>query len=739
MLVAAAAAGDLLVQSGQIGAYPAILGFFSGMFGDVVGAPLLDILNGSDDKDLDEMLSQFEDALRQDDIRSDIAKLLHNQDVLSNTLGVALQYHEQQIVEKILAGVSYYGEFHSKQVINQLIHQVEYLNPEKRYLTRLIYELEGYEGALEYIGMSGVAQSSRFSEKRNRRSRIIDPAYTIISPSFSREAAVDSSQSESKRVSLQDIRDASNKHSIFALIGEPGAGKTTTLRRLALEAAWKRLGDSKSPIPLIRDLSTWKDNQELDRFLSEKWSLDLALPRALNDGSVALYLDGLNEMGDSASEKVEALKGLLEGPNSPRYAAIGCRRADYETFDLNINAILVEPLDDERIQKFANVYLGDLSADFLRILIPASASEKSHRRQLYSLCKNPFTLRALMLIYEAIPDGDIPRSQGFVFDTLAKVLWRRELERKTPGWLPFETAADSLSSFAYKMIDDGLSTTVPIEYALANMQSSLLAVAHKANLLAKDDQHVSFYHQTIREYFAAYYVVKHPDESMYDRLLEHVGDDNWRQIILMSCSLLNDKAEFFIDSFIEQLDRLVTQSQSLQRLLAWAQNQADSMIQAEGNAYSKSALRCWHLAKACYFASEIYVSEISVLEERITYAPYYARDSRSGQRNFERKMQNLNKRLNLARDKARSFKSAGSIAHTLCNELTLTSELSVNLAQESTKFLEQFDWDGLQRQNSFSAFFKGTHLLFECFQQMQPKSRPRIGDSLFLPNSMRQL
>ena len=53
-----------------------------------------------------------------------------------------------------------------------------------------------------------------------------------------------------RRVRLENVAEALGRHHAVALLGEPGAGKTTTLYRLALEAARRRLEEGQGPFPV---------------------------------------------------------------------------------------------------------------------------------------------------------------------------------------------------------------------------------------------------------------------------------------------------------------------------------------------------------------------------------------------------------------------------------------------------------------------------------------------------------
>lgn len=55
-----------------------------------------------------------------------------------------------------------------------------------------------------------------------------------------------------------------------ALLGRPGAGKTTTLRKLAADLAQRALGDPAAPLPLLVSLGDWTGAEPFEAFLADR-------------------------------------------------------------------------------------------------------------------------------------------------------------------------------------------------------------------------------------------------------------------------------------------------------------------------------------------------------------------------------------------------------------------------------------------------------------------------------------
>lgn len=103
-------------------------------------------------------------------------------------------------------------------------------------------------------------------------------------------------------IPLQDVREALTQHDKkkIVILGEPGAGKTTILRRLALDLADERGRDPTKKIPFRVNLSDFVGAGLLpSEFLKQKWETTgpgKPIREMLLRGEVCFLLDGINQM-----------------------------------------------------------------------------------------------------------------------------------------------------------------------------------------------------------------------------------------------------------------------------------------------------------------------------------------------------------------------------------------------------------------------------------------------------------
>lgn len=432
-----------------------------------------------------------------------------------------LEIQEKQYID--------FREWHDERTYNQQLSRlVEVLSgrfpaqfggtpsSEEHYLTNLISDLEKHEGVEEYVPLSAqvdVPEAESFRpDPRKQKSRAAGFSFLVDEP------ATSSHRREKRRVPIGDIQAALEKHHRFVLVGEPGAGKTTTLRRLAVDAARECLRErGTAPIPLFLNLPSWKDGQEITGLINARWPFGNDPMELLARGDVLLYLDGLNEMGAKGPERARQLRAWLHTRGAPRNVIVTCREGDYAgDLELGLPTVIVEQMDEDHIRQFVTNYLGDRARPFLNRILPGNEELREDTRHLFLLARNPYLLSALIYVYDNSPQGDLPGNPGLLIKRLVMTLWERERAHQTRGWRPFEEMEAAFSRLAFAMVDEELPISVPVDYALGHLESAeLLHAGHSASFVEVRNNEVHFYHQLVQEYFAA---VRLAQVGMRDRL-----------------------------------------------------------------------------------------------------------------------------------------------------------------------------------------------------------------------------
>jgi predicted NACHT family NTPase len=153
------------------------------------------------------------------------------------------------------------------------------------------------------------------------------------------------------------------------ILGEPGSGKTTTLLELTQALVERALEDINDPIPVLFNLSSWKDPQQkiFDWLLGElesKYGLRQELGgQFLRQNQLLPCLDGLDEVAPIRQEAcaVELNKWLTgNAEHQSMGVVVCCRREEYEQIVRKPlfleNSVVLQPLSDVQIRAYLNQF-----------------------------------------------------------------------------------------------------------------------------------------------------------------------------------------------------------------------------------------------------------------------------------------------------------------------------------------------------------------------------------------------
>ena len=197
-----------------------------------------------------------------------------------------------------------------------------------------------------------------------------------------------------------DIFDGLGAGRTLLILGEPGAGKTTTLLKLA-QSLLERIGDDLSqPIPVILNLSSWAKKRQpiadwLVQDLYETFQVSKALGKIwIDDEQLVLCLDGLDEVeAKHRNACVEALNQFVQ--EHGRTEMVVCSRIkDYEALSERLrlrSAIYVQPLTPEQVDDYLAQAGEQLAA--LRTVLNQNAEIKEFAR-------SPLILSVMSLVYQ---------------------------------------------------------------------------------------------------------------------------------------------------------------------------------------------------------------------------------------------------------------------------------------------------------------------------------------------------
>ncbi|MEH2071251.1 MAG: hypothetical protein V7K47_24355 [Nostoc sp.] len=250
------------------------------------------------------------------------------------------------------------------------------------------------------------------------------------------------------------------------ILGEPGAGKTTSLLDLALELVERAENDSQQRIPVLVDLSDWQpttsqsasrqsgvtsrfrsvSQKNLSESLPEQapvWSianwlaskvrerygfLPQQIKQWLEEKRLIPLLDGLDEVRPEYQQDcVQAINQWLKSDLRPRQVALCCRREQYEAYTQKLEldgGVYLQDLTDEQIETF----LAETNRNELKQSLVADAN-------FLALIRRPLLLSMAILAYKELDPIQWRRrtSTGDRLNLLLDAYVRRMLTQDTPS------------------------------------------------------------------------------------------------------------------------------------------------------------------------------------------------------------------------------------------------------------------------------------------------------------------
>jgi hypothetical protein len=386
----------------------------------------------------------------------------------------------------------------------------------------------------------------------------------------------------------------------LVILGDPGSGKSSLIRYLALR--WAGIAEATvretQPIPLVIDLGAyarWRCDGRKDfiRFLEEapvwhEWPRGLLAQLIKQPGRLVMLLDGLDEVFDvSTRESVvnDIARFGSQFANVP--IVLTSRVVGYQhqrLRDAEFRHFMLQDLDSTQITDFLNRWHEVTFDD------PAQATPKRDRlqkairesRSIAMLAGNPLLLTMMAILNR---NQELPRDRADLYAQASRLLLHQwDMERALVDFPDMSTEiglrekTDILRRIAAHMqanpgglkgnLIDGTTLTDLIEGYLKNelhfAQARAAARAVVEHLRQRTfilcfvgADSYAFVHRTFLEYFSAaelvhrFNVAKTLEEpALIDLFDQHCRDDEWREVLRLICGQID---ETFVGRVVERL------------------------------------------------------------------------------------------------------------------------------------------------------------------------------------------
>ncbi|MGV0028358.1 NACHT domain-containing protein [Phormidesmis priestleyi] len=412
-----------------------------------------------------------------------------------------------------------------------------------------------------------------------------------------------------------------NEKQYLMVLGGPGAGKSTFLRRMGLEALKGNKGAYKPGyIPVFVDLKVFNKGEiNIEKTIAEEFRIcgfpspEESTQKLLQQGKLLVLLDGLDEVAtDRMNDAISQIQNFVDAHKQSRYIA-SCRVAAYRHNFRLFTDVAMADFDDGQIKQFIDNWFRqepDIAEDCWQKL---NSDDHTAAKEL---TQTPLLLTLVCLLYQR--SRKFPTNRSTLYERALRVLleeWAAEkgipqdnlykgLDTKRKEMMLAEIAHDAFQQ--NRLFPTRREIVNQIEQLLKEMLPDEKGIDGSAVLRSIEVQHgvlveradgiYSFSHLTLQEFLTAQYI---DDHRQVEKLVtEHLTEARWKEIFLLVSGLMRGGADELL-LLIEQKAQSYINTPKLKALLQWA-DQATAGSEGDFKpAAKRAAAIIFALALAC--------------------------------------------------------------------------------------------------------------------------------------------
>ncbi|MFN5895632.1 MAG: NACHT domain-containing protein, partial [Dolichospermum sp.] len=359
-----------------------------------------------------------------------------------------------------------------------------------------------------------------------------------------------------------------NQYAHLMILGQPGAGKSTFLRKIGLEALKGKSGQIQGEIiPVLLELKQFTTNEVNIYNIIEQEFISCQLPLAkeftnqlLRRGKLLLLLDGLDEVPNKNFELViDKIQKFVKEYKQNKFV-ISCRTAAYRQKFQNFKEFIIADFNDQQIQQFIKNWF--YSQVDKQLKTDQKCWDKINTQEATKeLARTPLLLTFLCLEYDE--SQDLPKKKATLYGNALDILLRRWAAEKR---LPYEPiyrqlgidlekimlaeiaydnfAADKLFFSQPEVLNQIQKVLDSNDNAPKNLDVGKIldAITIEQGILVERARDVfSFSHLTLQEYLTAQHIY---DNRLVEKLVtEHLTDKRWKEVFLLVAGVMRGGAD----------------------------------------------------------------------------------------------------------------------------------------------------------------------------------------------------
>ncbi|KAM3113313.1 NACHT domain-containing protein [Phormidesmis sp. 146-33] len=383
------------------------------------------------------------------------------------------------------------------------------------------------------------------------------------------------------------------------MLGSPGIGKSTFLRKVGLEALkWETGRFRHELLPVFVELKRFDATQtHIEKFIAEEFetcgfpNAEVFTQNLLKAGKLLILLDGLDEVPtDQVDRAIEQIGRLVDRYDKNHFIA-SCRIAAYKGGFPRFKDVTMANFSDSQMETFVCQWfrrepkIADQCWELL-----SSEDYKATKE----LGQTPLLLTLLCAVYNE--SQSLPKQRASLYGEALDVWLKKwasekriqhnpiyqelslELERILLSEIAYQSFAEDQLFLSKRELTDQIR-----EFLMSNLNASKTLDAEKVLNAIEVQQGIlverardaySFSHLTFQEYLTAQYIV---DERQVETLVaEHLTDERWREVFFLVAGLSRN-ADDLLAAMKRETQKLIN-SDKLKALIDWSEQTTKNSV-----------------------------------------------------------------------------------------------------------------------------------------------------------------
>ncbi len=400
-----------------------------------------------------------------------------------------------------------------------------------------------------------------------------------------------------RKTKKQEGLKVANEKQYLMVLGGPGAGKSTFLRKMGLEALKGVAGGGYEHecIPVLLELKNFNsDVIDIEAAIAHEFRIcgfpspNEVTAKLLEQGKLLILLDGLDEVPTkNLNEAIYQIQNFVDQHDKNRFIT-SCRVAAYRHNFRRFSDVAMADFSHDQIKRFIeNWFTSDEDREANTAQRCWHLLQRPENKAAKELAQSPLLLTLLCLVYDS--SQNFPQNRSILYRKALRVLmeeWaaeKRIFHEEIYQGLSTELEEELLSEIAYQgfeanhlfftkweVVDQIKTFLAGILNAPKHLdgEAVLSAIAIQQGILVERAQDIySFSHLTLQEYLTAQYIA---DQQLTHQLVTtHLTDKRWQEVFLLVAGVVRGGTDKFLLD-MEAQARTFINTPKLRSLLNWA-------------------------------------------------------------------------------------------------------------------------------------------------------------------------